>query len=158
MKAGVAVEAISNLAIWGNHSPTMYSDFTNAKINGKKVTDVITDSDWLKTTFLETVGKRGAAVIKARGASSAASAANAVLDTVKALTFPTKADTCFSVAVSSNGEYGIDNGLMFSYPIRFDGTHWEVVEGVELNSFCREKIQVTEKELKDEREAVKDLI
>ena len=158
MKAGVAVEAISNLAIWGNHSPTMYSDFTNAKINGKKVTDVITDADWLKTTFLETVGKRGAAVIKARGASSAASAANAVLDTVKALTFPTKTDSCFSVAVSSNGEYGIDKGLMFSYPIRFDGTQWKVVEGVELNSFCKEKIQVTEKELKDEREAVKDLI
>jgi malate dehydrogenase len=158
MKAGVAVEAISNLAIWGNHSPTMYSDFTNAKINGQKVTDVITDGEWLKTTFLETVGKRGAAVIKARGASSAASAANAVLDTVKALTFPTKGDTCFSVAVSSNGEYGIDKGLMFSYPIRFDGTHWKVVEGVELNSFCKEKIQVTEKELKDEREAVKDLV
>ena len=80
------------------------------------------------------------------------------LDTVKALTFPTKGDTCFSVAVSSNGEYGIDKGLMFSYPIRFDGTHWKVVEGVELNSFCKEKIQVTEKELKDEREAVKDLV
>ncbi len=158
MKAGVAVEAISNLAIWGNHSPTMYSDFTNAKINGKKVTDFITDSEWLKTTFLETVGKRGAAVIKARGASSAASAANAVLDTVKALTVPTKGETCFSVAVSSNGEYGIDQGLMFSYPIRYDGTQWKVVEGVELNSFSKEKIQVTEKELKDEREAVKDLV
>lgn len=158
LKAGAPVAEVSHLGIWGNHSPTMYSDFSNAQIAGKKATDVISDSEWLKTTFLETVGKRGAAVIKARGASSAASAANAVLDTVKALTFATKGDNWFSVAVTSNGEYGIDKGLMFSYPIRFDGTNWKIVEGLELNAFSKEKIQVTEKELKDERSAVEGLI
>ena len=158
MKAGKTVEDITDLAIWGNHSPTMYSDFTNAKICGKKVSDFISDTEWLKTTFLETVGKRGAAVIKARGASSAASAANAAIDTVKALTFPTAPNTCFSVAVSSGGEYGIEKGLMFSYPIRFDGTNWKVVEGLSLDSFSKEKIQVTEKELKEEKSAVEAMI
>lgn len=158
VKAGVPVSEVSNVAVWGNHSPTMYSDFTHAKISGKKVTDVIADQNWLKTTFLETVGKRGAAVIKARGASSAASAANAVIDTVKALTFPTVGDNFFSVAVSSNGEYGIEKGLMFSYPIRYNGTDWKIVEGLELDPFSKEKIQVTEKELKDEKAAVEGLI
>lgn len=157
-KAGVTVEDVTNLAIWGNHSPTMYSDFENAKIKGKKVTEVITDSNWLRTTFLETVGKRGAAVIKARGASSAASAANAVVDTLKALTFPTKQDTVFSAAVSSNGEYGIAKDLMFSYPLKFDGNAWKVVEGLPLDAFSKEKIQVTENELLEERTAVEGLI
>lgn len=156
LKAGVTVEDVTDLAIWGNHSPTMYSDFTNAKIKGKKVTEVIKDENWLKSTFLETVGKRGAAIIKARGASSAASAANAVIDTVKALTFAS--DKVFSVAVSSKGEYGIEKGLMFSYPIKFNGTEWKVVEGLEVDPFSREKIQLTEKELKEEKAAVEGLL
>lgn len=156
-KAGVSVSAVSHLGIWGNHSPTMFSDFTNAKISGKPVNQVITDEAWLKATFLETVGKRGAAVIKARGLSSAASAANAVVDTVKNLVTPTPAGQFFSVAVSSDGSYGIPKGLMFSYPIRSNGKDWEIVQGLELNSFCREKIALTQKELEDELSAVKDL-
>ncbi len=157
-KAGVKVEEVTHLAIWGNHSPTMYSDFTNAKIKGKKVSEFISDENWLKTTFLETVGKRGAAIIKARGASSAASAANAVIDTVKALTFPTQGDHWFSVAVNSKGEYGIEKGLMFSYPIRYDGKSWTVVEGLTVDPFSCEKIQLTERELKEEKAAVESLI
>lgn len=157
-KAGVGAGDISNLAIWGNHSPTMYSDFENAKIRGKKVTAVVTDQDWLRTSFLETVGKRGAAVIKARGASSAASAANAVIGTLKALSTPTIGENVFSAAISSNGEYGIAKGLMFSYPLRFDGTDYKVVEGLTHSAFGKEKIQVTEKELLDERAAVEGLV
>jgi malate dehydrogenase len=156
LKAGVKVEDITDLAIWGNHSPTMYSDFTNAKIGGKKVTEVITDQNWLKTTFLETVGKRGAAIIKARGASSAASAANAVIDTVKALSFPS--EKIFSVAISSKGEYGIEKGLMFSYPVRYNGTSCKVVEGLSIDPFSKEKIQLTERELKEEKAAVEGLV
>lgn len=155
-KAGVTIEDVTDLAIWGNHSPTMYSDFTNAIIKGKRVTDVITDENWLKTTFLETVGKRGSAIIKARGASSAASAANAVIDTVKALTFA--GDKVFSVAVSSKGEYGVEKGLMFSYPVKYDGTNWKIVEGLPLNPFSKERIQLTERELKEEKAAVEGLI
>ena len=135
----------------------MFSDFENAKIKGKKVKDSITDENWLKTTFLETVGKRGAAVIKARGASSAASAANAVIDTVKALTFATPGNQVFSAAVCSGGEYGITRGLMFSYPLRYDGTNWKIVEGLEHDAFAKEKIKATEKELLDERAAVENL-
>ncbi len=156
-KAGAAVTDIKRLAIWGNHSPTMYPDFPNALINGKRVPEVITDEAWLKTTFCETVGKRGAAIIKARGLSSAASAANAVVDTVKNLTRPTPANEFFSVAVSSDGSYGTPEGLIFSFPVRTDGKKWEIVKGLELNSFAKEKIAATTKELADELEAVKSL-
>jgi malate dehydrogenase len=113
---------------------------------------------WLKGAFLETVQKRGAAIIKARGLSSAASAANAVVDTVRALTRPTPAGEFFSVAVSSDGSYGIPQGLMFSYPIRSNGTDWEVVQGMALSDFAKEKIAATRKELEDERDAVKGLL
>lgn len=157
-KSGKPVSEVSSLAIWGNHSPTMYPDFFNAKVSGKKVTDVISDEAWLKGTFLETVQKRGAAVIKARGASSAASAANAVVDTVRNLVNPTKAGDVFSVAVSSDGSYGIPEGLMFSFPIRSNGKTWEIVQGWEHNGFAKEKIALTTQELKDELEAVKSLI
>ncbi len=157
-KAGVTVNDIKNLAIWGNHSPTMYPDFYTAKISGKKATEVITDETWLKTTFCETVGKRGAAIIKARGSSSAASAANAVVDTVRNLSRPTAAGEFFSVAVASDGSYGIPEGIMFSFPIRTsDGKTWEVVKGIELTAFSKEKIAATLKELEEEKAAVKDL-
>lgn len=157
-KANVDVAQVKNLAIWGNHSPTMYPDFFTAKIQGKPVTEVISDHVWLKGAFLEMVQKRGAAIIKARGASSAASAANAVVDTVKNLISPTKAGEFFSVAVSSDGSYGIPKGLMFSYPMTSDGKNWKIVQGVELGEFSKEKIKITTEELQSELEAVKALL
>src|SRR5690349_4835100 len=119
-KASVDVTAVSNLAVWGNHSSTMYPDFFNARIHNRPVPDVIGHHEWLEKDFLTTVQKRGAAIIEARGLSSAASAANAVVDTVRALTNPTAAGDFFSVAVCSDGSYGIEKGLMFSYPICSD--------------------------------------
>ncbi|SHJ23851.1 malate dehydrogenase (NAD) [Rubritalea squalenifaciens DSM 18772] len=158
-KAGVHQNAVSNLCIWGNHSATQYPDFTNAKIDGKAVTDVISDRAWLEGEFISTVQQRGAAIIQARGASSAASAANGVVDTVKSLTNPTPAGDWTSVAVCSNGEFGIDTGLIASMPIRTsDGKSWEVVEGVEIDAFSRDRIDASVQELKEEREAVQDLM
>ena len=157
-KAGVSVNDVTNLAIWGNHSPSMYPNFSHAKISGKPVTLVITDENWLKTEFCDVVGKRGAAIIKARGLSSAASAANAVVDTVRNLTTPTPAGSFFSVAVSSDGSYGITKDLMYSYPIRSNGTEWEIVKGLEINEFSQQKMKATEKELLEERDAVKALL
>lgn len=157
-KSGSEVAQVKNLAIWGNHSPTMYPDFYNAKIGGKKATDVISDEAWLKGAFCETVGKRGAAIIKARGLSSAASAANAVVDTVKALTTPTPAGEFFSVAVSSDGSYNIPEGIMFSFPIKSDGKNWEIVKNIELAPFAKEKVAATLKELEEEKSMVKDLV
>jgi malate dehydrogenase len=157
-KAGVDTTQVSNLAIWGNHSPTMYPDFYNAKVGGKPATQAVTDETWLKTTFCETVGKRGAAIIKARGLSSAASAANAVVDTVKNLVNPTPSGTFFSVAVPSDGSYGIPKDLIFSFPIVSDGKDYKIVQGLELASFAKEKIAATQKELEEERSAVQGLV
>ena len=157
-KAAVATTDISQLAIWGNHSATQYPDFYNAKIKGKPVTRIISDENWLKTTFIETVQKRGAAIIKARGLSSAASAANAVIDTVRNLITPTKPEEFFSVAVSSDGSYGIEKGIMFSYPVSSNGKDWKIVKGIKHADFGKEKIDVTYKELLSERDAVKDLL
>ncbi|MBB5352192.1 malate dehydrogenase [Haloferula luteola] len=158
-KAGVHSSQVSNLCIWGNHSATQYPDFVHAKIDGKPVTEVISDRAWLEGEFITTVQQRGAAIIKARGASSAASAANAALDTVMALSQPTAEGDWHSVAVCSKGEYGIEPGLIASMPIRTkaDGS-WEVVEGLEIDAFSQAKIDATIAELKEEREAVKDLI
>ena len=156
-KAGVQVSGVSNLAIWGNHSSTMYPDFANAKIGGKALTDVITDSAWLKGDFIATVQQRGAAIIKARGLSSAASAANAAIDTVRSLTTPTASGDWTSVAVCSDGSYDIEKGLIFSYPIRSTGSACEIVQGVSLDAFSKEKIAATESELKEERDAVREL-
>ncbi|HLF18894.1 MAG TPA: malate dehydrogenase [Candidatus Omnitrophota bacterium] len=157
-KAGAAVDQVTHLAIWGNHSTTQYPDFYNANIGGKPALEVIKDENWLKTAFLETVQKRGAEIIKARGASSAASAANAVIDTVRSLTTPTKKGEFFSVAVPSDGSYGIEKGLIFSYPVRSDGNKWEIVQNIRHNDFGRGKIQDTHKELIAEKEAVKGLL
>ena len=158
-KAGVHQSKVTNLCIWGNHSATQYPDFTNAKINGRPVTEVISDIDWLKGEFITTVQQRGAAVIKARGLSSAASAANAALDTVKSLITPTPAGDWYSVAVCSDGSYGIEKGLMASMPIRtLESGQWEVVQGVPIDAFSQGQIDVTINELKEEREAVKGLI
>jgi malate dehydrogenase len=157
-KAGADVTAISNLAIWGNHSATMYPDFFNTKINGRPVPDVIGHREWLEKDFITTVQQRGAAIIKARGLSSAASAANAVVDTVRNLTTATKADDWFSVGVCSDGSYGIEKGLIFSYPIRSNGQKWEIVQNVPLNEFSQAKIGATETELKEEQALVADLL
>ncbi len=157
-KAGVPVETITNLAIWGNHSSTMYPDFFNTKIQNRPATDVIGHREWLEKDFISIVQKRGAAIIEARGLSSAASAANAVVDTVRRLTTPTAAGDWFSVAVCSDGSYGIEKGLMFSYPIRTDGKKWEIVQGLPVNEFSRAKITATENELKEEKSLVADLL
>lgn len=157
-KAGVDITEVTNLAIWGNHSPTMYPDFYNAKIAGKPAHEVIGDEAWLKETFVPTVGKRGAAIIEARGASSAASAANAVVDTVASLVTPTAEGDWYSVCVCSNGEYGTEAGLLTSFPIRTkeDGS-WEIVEGLELNDYSKSMIQNSVDELSGERKTVTDL-
>jgi len=155
-KAGSEIAEVKNMAIWGNHSATQYPDFYHATIARKPVVEVISDEAWLQTTFIETVQKRGAAIIKARGHSSAASAANAVVDAVRKLITPTTEGEVFSMAVSSDGSYGVEEGLMFSFPLRSNGQDWEVVQGIEHNGFAKEKIEVTLKELLSEKEAVKE--
>lgn len=157
-KAGVHVTEVSNLAIWGNHSSTQYPDFYNAKIGGKPVTSVISDDDWLKNTFIPTVQQRGAAIIKARGASSAASAANAVVDTVFSLVTPTGEGDWYSVGICSDGSYGVEPGLISSFPIRTAVAGGEVVQGLTLNSFSQEKVNASVAELLEEKALVSDLL
>ena len=157
-KASVDVTAVTNLAIWGNHSATMYPDFYNTKINGRPVPDIISHREWLEKDFITTVQQRGAAIIKARGLSSAASAANAAVDTVRKLVTPTAPGDWFSVAVHSDGSYGIEKGLIFSYPIRSNGKDFEIVQNAPLNEFSKAKIAATENELKEEKSLVADLI
>jgi len=157
-KAGVPVSSVRNLAIWGNHSATQFPDFANATIDGTPVPEVITDADWLRGEFITTVQKRGAAVIEARGLSSAASAANAAIDTVAGLRRATPEETCVSVAVASSGEYGVPEGLQFGYPVRADDRgDWSVVEGVEHDAFAQDRIKVTTEELLSERADVEAL-
>jgi malate dehydrogenase len=153
-KAGVDVTAISNLAIWGNHSATMYPDFYNAKISGKPATSVITDEAWLKGEFISTVQQRGAAIIKARGSSSAASAANAVVESIRSIIKPTPAGDWHSVCVCSDGSYSIEKNLICSFPVRSNGQKLEIVQGVPINDFSRAKIDATVNELKEERSMV----
>jgi malate dehydrogenase len=157
-KADVHVSAVSNMTIWGNHSATQYPDFHNAQINGVHVPHKIHDETWLETTFIETVQKRGAAIIEARGSSSAASAANAIVDTVRGLTTPTPEGDWSSVCVCSEGQYGVDRGLISSFPVRSDGTSWEVVEDLPVHDFSRALIDASVNELREEREMVKELI
>ena len=158
-KAGVKVSAVTNMAIWGNHSATQYPDAENARIEGRPVPDVIGHHAWLREEFIQIVQQRGAAVIDARGLSSAASAANAALDHIVSVESATPAGDFFSAGVYSDGSYGIDEGLMFSFPIRSDGQgHWEIVQGLELSDFARAKIKATEEELKEERAVIADLL
>lgn len=158
IKAGVAVTEVSRMTIWGNHSATQYPDFYNTLIGGKPADQVISDEAWLKDTFIPTVQQRGAAIIKARGASSAASAANAVVDTVRSLTTPTPDGDWTSVAVVSDGSYGVPEGLISSFPVVSDGTEWKIVQGLELNEFSQDRLNKSVKELEEEREFVKELI
>jgi len=156
-KAGVDVTTVKNMTIWGNHSATQYPDFYNTKINGKPAAEVINDEAWLKGEFITTVHKRGAAIIAARGASSAASAANAAVQGIHNLTHDTPAGETFSVCLASQGQYGVDEGLIFSYPCRTENGVVKVVEGINHNDFGTEKFNTTLNELKEERQAVKDL-
>ena len=150
-KAGVPVKEVTELCVWGNHSPTMFPDFYNTKIARQPATKVIADEAWLKDTFVPTVGKRGAAIIQARGASSAASAANAVVDTVRDLCNPTRGGF-HSVCVISKGEYGTPEGIITSMPIRVDAVgNWRVVEGIKLTDYAKEKIAASNAELVEER-------
>jgi len=157
-KAGVGNSAVTNVTIWGNHSNTQFPDFTNAKINGKPATDVITDRAWLEGTFVPQCQTRGAAVIKARGLSSAMSAANGAIDHVKTWLRGTAAGDWTSSAIISKGEYGVPAGLVFGYPCTTDGITWKIVDGLKLDAFGQEKFQATLNELLEERDAVKDLL
>ena len=157
-KAKAPVAAVSNVAIWGNHSTTQYPDARNARIAGLPVFELIDDHGWLKGKFIETIQKRGAAVIEARGASSAASAANAVVDSVNSIRTPTPWGDWHSVAVVSHGEYGVPEGLQFGFPIRSDGERWEVVTGLEHDNDAMERIRVSTQELMQERDLVKELV
>jgi malate dehydrogenase len=157
-KAGKPVSSVKNVAIWGNHSATQYPDYFHATIDGKPAQEVIKNDSWLQDEFISIVQKRGAKVIEARGASSAASAANAALDTVKSIIRPTAAGDCFSAAVCSDGSYGIDEGLIFGFPLKTDGQKYEIIQGIDHNAFAKQKISVTLEELRSERDTVKDLL
>ncbi len=157
MKAGVDVNEVKNMTIWGNHSATQYPDFFNTHISGKPAAEVISDHDWLKGEFISVVQKRGAAIIKARGASSAASAANACVQGVYNLTHDTPAGETFSMCLSSNGQYGVDEGLIFSFPCRVENGELKVVEGITHNDFGSQKFETTLEELRNEKKTVKEL-
>jgi len=158
LKAGVTVEDVTNLTIWGNHSATQFPDFFNARIAGKPATEVIKDRKWLEDEFIPAVQKRGAAIIEARGLSSAASAANAAVDHVKTMRSPTPEGDWFSGAVLSDGSYGIPEGLVFGFPLRTKGNGWEIVQGLSLDEFARQKIGITTKELQEERELTQEML
>jgi malate dehydrogenase len=153
-KLGVGVEDVEDLAIWGNHSPTMFPDLFNAKVNGQRAVDQV-DMDWYENEYIPRVGKRGAEIIDARGASSAASAASAAIDHVR--DWVDGADGLRSMAVRSNGEYDVDEGLISSFPLRVSGGAYEIAEGLEADEFARAKIDATVGELRDERESVREL-
>lgn len=155
--AKVDVKDVKNMSIWGNHSATQYPDFYHAKIQGKPATDVIKDLNWLQNDFIETVQKRGAAIIKARGLSSAASAANAIVDNVYNLTRDTPSGETFSVCKASAGEYDIDKDLIFSYPCFIKDGKLKVMEGIKHSEFGQQKIKTTLEELRAERDTVKKL-
>lgn len=156
-RTGMHSSSVKNIAIWGNHSATQYPNFYEGTIDGKPITDLC-DEKWLQGEFISTVQKRGAAIIQARGLSSAASASNAVIDTVKLLTTPTPIGEYFSLAVSSDGSYGVPDSLMFSYPVQSDGKNWKIVQGIQLNDFSKEKIKITTDELVSERETIRELL
>ena len=157
-KAGVRIGSVTNMTIWGNHSSTQYPDFYNAKIDGRPANEVIGDEKWLKDDFIATVQQRGAAIIKARGLSSAGSAANAIIDSVNSLTNDTPGTDWQSVAVCSDGSYDVEHGLISSFPVRVRAGKWEIVQGLPLNDFSRSKIDASVAELKEEKSLVGDLL
>ena len=158
-KAGAEISSVTNMTVWGNHSPTMYPDPYNAQIDGVSAVEVINDLDWVENEYLPLVQQRGKAVIDARGASSAASAANAAIDTVKAVDNKTEEGDWFSAAVPSDGSYGIPEDLIFGFPLTSNGQgKIDIVQGIELNDFAQAKIKITTDKLLSEKEAVKDLL
>jgi malate dehydrogenase len=156
-KAGATVSDITNMTVWGNHSPTQYPDIFNAKVKGKNAAEAVNDQEWLENDFLPTVQKRGAAVIEARGASSAASAANAAVDHVHDWVMGTADGDWVSMGIPSEGSYGIAEGVIFGFPVTCSGGSYEIVQGLDLNDFSKSRLDVTVNELQDERETVKQL-
>ncbi len=156
-KAGVTVADITNMTIWGNHSATQYPDIFHAKVKGQNAAEVVNDQEWLENDFIPTVQKRGAAIIEARGASSAASAANAAIDAVHDWVLGTPAGDWVSMAIPSDGSYGVEEGLISSFPVTCSDGSIEVVQGLEINDFSRTRIDATVNELAEERDAVKQL-
>ena len=158
-KINVPISEINQMIIWGNHSPTMYPDLDNALVKNESVSSIIKDEGWIKNDFLETVQQRGKAIIDARGASSAASAANAAIETVKATLAPTKNGDCFSAAILSDGSYDVPEGIIYGFPLRSTQEgKIEIIQGLEINSYAKEKLEITTRELLEEKEAVSELI
>ena len=156
-KAGVGVDAISNMTVWGNHSPTQYPDLFQAKVNGRQAAEVVNDPEWLENDFIPTVAKRGAAIIEARGASSAASAASAAIDHVRDWCLGTPDGDWVSMSVPSDGSYGIEEGLISGFPCACAGGSWRIVEGLQIDEFSRSRIDASAAELAEERTAVREL-
>ncbi|MGN6870663.1 MAG: malate dehydrogenase [Solirubrobacteraceae bacterium] len=156
-KANAQVHEVTNMTVWGNHSPTQYPDIFNAKVKGKNAAETVDDQDWLENDFLPTVQKRGAAVIDARGASSAASAANAAVDHVRDWVLGTADGDWVSMGIPSDGSYGVDEGLISGFPVTCSDGSYEVVQGLDLNDFSRSRLEATVKELSDERSTIKRL-
>jgi malate dehydrogenase len=156
-KANAQVSEVTNMTVWGNHSPTQYPDIFNAKVKGKNAAETVDDQDWLENDFLPTVQKRGAAVIDARGASSAASAANAAVDHVRDWVLGTADADWVSMGIPSDGSYGVDEGLISGFPVTCSNGSYEVVQGLELNDFSRSRLEATVKELAQERDTIKGL-
>jgi len=157
-KTGVSVNEIRKMTIWGNHSATQYPDLFHAEVSGRNAAEVVGDQDWLENTFIPTVQKRGAAIIEARGLSSAASAANAAIDHVRDWVQGTPADDWVSMGIPSDGSYGIAEGILFGYPVKCSGGRFEIVKGLEHNEFAKGKIAATRKELLEERSAIEHLL
>ncbi len=156
-KAGVAVSEVTNMTVWGNHSPTQYPDIFNARVNGKNAAEAVSDQDWLENDFLPTVQKRGAAVIDARGASSAASAANAAVDHVRDWVLGTPKGDWVSMGIPSDGSYEVAEGLISGFPVTCSNGSYEIVQGLDLNDFSRSRLEATVNELGEERETIKRL-
>jgi len=156
-KTGKPVASIEKLAVWGNHSPTMYADYRFATIEGKSVKSLVNDEVWNKDTFLPTVGKRGAAIIAARGVSSAASAANAAIDHMRDWALGSQGKWV-TMGIASDGQYGIPKDVMFGFPVTTDKGEWKLVEGLEIDAFSKERIDITLKELLEEQDGVKHLL
>ena len=156
-KAGAGAGDITNMTVWGNHSTTQYPDIFHARVSGRDATEVVDDQEWLEKEFIPTVAKRGAAIIEARGSSSAASAANAAVDHVRDWLSGTPEDDWVSMAVPSDGSYGVEEGLISSFPCRCANREWSIVEGLEINDFSRQRIDASVDELREERDTVKRL-
>jgi malate dehydrogenase len=156
-RTGSRVADITKLTIWGNHSATQYPDIFHAEIAGKNAAEVVNDQDWIENDFIPTVAKRGAAIIEARGSSSAASAASATIDAARDWLRGSPEDSWVSMAVASDGSYGVPEGLVYSYPVTTRDGDWTIVEGLEINDFSRTRMDATAAELVEERDAVKEL-